>query len=534
MGDSTEGAATDAESTPETACSAVGAATLRARQRLGSTVREKWRLDSLLGVGEIAAVYAATSSSGSRGAVKVLHAGMLGNPFVRPQCLWEGFVANVVDHPGAVKVVEDGETDDGSPFQVTELYDGETLEELRTRLGGRLTCEEVLLVTNQVLSVLAAAHARRLLHGDLKPQNLLLTRSGEIKVMDFGVAQLHQPVSGPGESGVTVAGTPAHMPPEQAHGRSNAVDERSDLWGCGATMFCLLSGRAVNEGVTVDERLNSAKSRPAPLLKSVAPDVDARVARFVDRALERSKDRRWQNAASMQEALRDVYQAVSGHSIVDAPTLVFERNSADTSEPSAGKAARSLRPVGSTAGAMALSQTRSWQFRSRARKGVTVGGAVLIGLLLVGAVERLSGGHTEGRAQATAGPLPVKLLDVNPQQTAEVVTPLPPSPTATLLSDLSVDPVATTSASRRPALAATASAVPIMRTPAMRAPAITQAGPITQAAPVTQASAAQVPIAPPSVAQDRVAPPAGSQSACTPPYVVDLSTGKKRWKLECL
>src|SRR5579859_4315202 len=86
---------------------------MRAKERVGTTLRDKWRLDVLLGVGGMAAVYAATHRNGSRAAVKVLHAGMSSNPFVRPRFLWEGYLANAVGHEGAVKVIDDDEAEDG-------------------------------------------------------------------------------------------------------------------------------------------------------------------------------------------------------------------------------------------------------------------------------------------------------------------------------------------------------------------------------------------------------------------------------------
>src|SRR5271154_4956088 len=110
----------------------------RARERVGTTLRDKWRLDVLLGVGGMAAVYAATHRNGSRAAVKILHPGMSTNAFVRERFMWEGYAANAVGHEGAVKVIDDDEAEDGSLFLVTELLDGETLEERRVRMGGRL------------------------------------------------------------------------------------------------------------------------------------------------------------------------------------------------------------------------------------------------------------------------------------------------------------------------------------------------------------------------------------------------------------
>src|SRR5271167_2970396 len=99
----------------------------RAQARVGSTLRDKWRLDVLLGVGGMAAVYAATHRNKSRAAVKVLHRELGANAEVRARFLREGYVANAVEHEGVVKVLDDDTAEDGSLFLVTELLDGETL-----------------------------------------------------------------------------------------------------------------------------------------------------------------------------------------------------------------------------------------------------------------------------------------------------------------------------------------------------------------------------------------------------------------------
>ena len=104
---------------------------LRARSRVGITLLGKWRLDVLLGVGGMAAVYAATHRNGSRAAVKLLYPELSLDPEIRNRFLREGYVANSVGHEGAVKVLDDETTEDGSIFLVTELLDGETLEDRR-------------------------------------------------------------------------------------------------------------------------------------------------------------------------------------------------------------------------------------------------------------------------------------------------------------------------------------------------------------------------------------------------------------------
>jgi eukaryotic-like serine/threonine-protein kinase len=527
MGDRGEVAARDAESTEEVVPEAIKPEVIRANERIGRTLRDKWRLDSLLGVGGMAAVYAATHRNGSRAAVKVLHEGMSSNPFVRPRFLWEGYLANAVGHDGALKVIDDDEAEDGSLFLVTELLDGETLEERRMRFGGRLPCDEVLLAIDQVLSVLAAAHAKGVVHRDLKPENVFLTRAGRIKVLDFGIARLRQlpAADGPAESENMIGGTPSYMAPEQAAGPSDAVDDRSDLWACGATMFCLLSGRTVNEGATSYEQLTSATSRLAPSLRSVAPDVPARVGRLVDRALEFSKEKRWPNATSMQSALREVYHHVGGHPISEASKIAFARD-----VPAHTRQKEPSSPPTGSAGPVALSYRLSRRPMSPIRKrAVALGGAV--GLLLVTGVLLLTGGHTEGRAQATSSSMPKASPENATQASTDVVKLQPLSPPALSVPDGPLVGVASTSAARKPPPSPASLAAPSVPAPSASAP--------SASAPSASASSVSAPsVSAPSMSAPSVSAPSMSapsvQPACEPPYVVDATTGKKHWKLECL
>ncbi|MCA9631121.1 MAG: serine/threonine protein kinase, partial [Myxococcales bacterium] len=228
----------------------------RAQARVGSVLNEKWTLESLLGVGGMAAVYAATHRNKKRGAVKLLHPELSHEPTIRQRFLREGYVANTVDHPGAVRVDDDDVTEDGAAFLVMELLEGETLESRAERKGGRLPVSEVLPVADQLLDVLIAAHAKGIVHRDLKPENLFLTRAGVLKVLDFGIARLREnnEKSTATQTGSTM-GTPAFMAPEQARGRWEDVDARTDLWAVGAILFNLLSGRLVFEARTTNEML---------------------------------------------------------------------------------------------------------------------------------------------------------------------------------------------------------------------------------------------------------------------------------------
>jgi serine/threonine-protein kinase len=276
----------------------------RARSKLGEVVRGKYRLDRVLGIGGMATVFAATHRNKKQFALKVLHPELSAQVDVRHRFLREGYVANTVGHAGAVVVLDDDVADDGGAFLVMELLDGEALDVLAGRAGGTLPADAVVALADQLLDVLVAAHAKGIVHRDLKPANLFLTTSGQLKVLDFGVARLRD-ASGLASSTTSgqALGTPAFMPPEQALGKATLVDEKSDVWSVGATMFALLSGSIVHEAETVQELLVFAATKPARSLAAARRDAPAALVAVVDRALAMDKAERWPSAGAMQEAL---------------------------------------------------------------------------------------------------------------------------------------------------------------------------------------------------------------------------------------
>jgi serine/threonine-protein kinase len=279
--------------------------------RVGLVLRSKWRLDSLIGIGGMAAVYAATHRNSKRVAVKMLHPDVSVDEIVRQRFVREGYAANRVGHPGAVDILDDDVAEDGSAFLVMELLDGENLDRRMRRKGGQLGGVEVLSVADQVLDVLAAAHERGILHRDIKPENVFLTRDGTIKLLDFGIARIREmkPVSNATQRGA-VLGTPAFMPPEQALAIWEDVDARSDLWALGATLFMLLTGDFVHPSASGMQALDHAVNRRARSVATLRPDLHPSIVAVIDRALAFEKASRWQSARDMQDAVRRAYADV--------------------------------------------------------------------------------------------------------------------------------------------------------------------------------------------------------------------------------
>lgn len=291
--------------------------------RSGTVIGGKWRVEHLLGQGGMADVYAATHRNGKRAALKILHRELIEKAGTLRRFRREGYVANRVGHPAVVVVDDDDVCEDGAPYLVMELLEGATLESLREKAGGKLPLSQVLCLGETLMDVMAAAHRRGIVHRDVKPSNLFLTRSGSLKVLDFGIARIGDR-SKPGETTVECClGTPAYMSPEQARGRWELVDARSDIYSVGATLFTLFTGRPVHEALTRNEQLGLAMTAEAPSLVGRVPELPDRFARIVDRALRYAPEERWPDAESMH---REWLNALHGEPSAEAATLLRARS----------------------------------------------------------------------------------------------------------------------------------------------------------------------------------------------------------------
>ena len=284
-------------------------------KRVGTVVDGRWRVDRLLGWGSTSAVYEATHRNGHRSALKILHQALCADPAATDRFLREAGIANAIKHRAIVPIADDGTTAEGCAYLVLELLEGDTLEAIRQRRKGRLEIEELAPIADELMSAIAAVHAAGVIHRDLKPQNVFLTTSGQLKLLDFGTARIFDRASASSVSGTgMVNGTPAFMSPEQARGARAEVDAQSDIWSLGAMIFTTLSGAHVHAGTDPQAQLLAAAAKQARKLGDVAPSVDERIATVIDRALAFAKEDRWPDVQSMRVGFR--------HAVVAAvPTM---------------------------------------------------------------------------------------------------------------------------------------------------------------------------------------------------------------------
>ncbi|HEY1960190.1 MAG TPA: serine/threonine-protein kinase [Polyangiaceae bacterium] len=289
------------------------------QRRIGTTLRGKYLLEQVLGIGAMGAVFAATHRNGMRVAIKLLHPEMSRDEDVRRRFVREGYIANRVKHPGVVRIIDDDVDDDGVAFLVMELLEGCTLD-AEWESSGRVAAERVGHVVVRLLDVLAAIHAEGIVHRDVKPENVFLTSDGGVKVLDLGIARV---VESRTQTKIGILmGTPGFVAPEQALGNMPAIDARTDVFSVGALMFGLLTGEVIHPGATAMDQMVAAASQHARPLRQVWPEASPELANVVDVALAFDKTKRWPSALEMKSALEQAMAMRPASTLVEPETSV--------------------------------------------------------------------------------------------------------------------------------------------------------------------------------------------------------------------
>ena len=250
---------------------------------LGSLVSH-YRILEQIGVGGMGVVYLAEDERLHRKvALKFIVPEAAGAAAAQHRLLREAQAASALDHPNIATVYEVGDFGD-QLFIAMAYYQGETLRQRIER--GPLTIADATSIALHIADGLETAHAQGIVHRDLKPANVIITSSGQVKILDFGLAKVEMATAdttaGMTRTGTTV-GTLFYMSPEQARGEH--VDQRADIWAFGAMLFEMYTGRQPFRGTSAAAVLMSlATDTPAPL-RSLRPDAPPEVARLVERAL---------------------------------------------------------------------------------------------------------------------------------------------------------------------------------------------------------------------------------------------------------
>ncbi len=274
---------------------------------VGSTIDGKYLLRRVLGVGGMGVVYAAQHSfTGRHCALKVLNKSHSNIPGYAERFLREARAAAEIGHQSVCDVYDAGEEPDGTLYLVLELLEGRDLAEAMEKED--LSVPEVVEIGIQTLQGLHAAHERGIIHRDVKPENVFLTRDEHgnlrVKLLDFGVAKnLRRGGSLYNTQQGHVVGTPYYMAPEQAAG--DDTDRRADVWSTGAMLFHALAGEPPFDADNYNKLILKLLSQTPPSLADMSEGLPPWLISMVDGALERDPAKRWQTAAQMAEGLRN-------------------------------------------------------------------------------------------------------------------------------------------------------------------------------------------------------------------------------------
>ena len=281
----------------------------------------RYELDGIVGRGGMAEVYRARDIRLDRiVAVKTLREDLARDQTFQARFRREAQSAASLNHPSIVAVYDTGEDDTGGshiPYIVMEYVDGRTLRDL-LREDRRLLPERALEITDGVLRALDYSHRNGIVHRDIKPGNVMLTRDGKVKVMDFGIARAVSDAQATMTQTAQVIGTAQYLSPEQARGER--VDARSDLYSTGCLLYELLTGRPPFLGDSpVAIAYQHVRENPVPPSR-VDPEVPQWADAIVLRAMAKDPRDRYQSAAEMRQ---DIQRALQGVPVAAPRTAAY-------------------------------------------------------------------------------------------------------------------------------------------------------------------------------------------------------------------
>ena len=330
--------------------------THRVSTLLGTTLNGRYRLEARIGTGGMSSVYRALDETLERPvAIKLMNREIATDSDQLERFRREARAVAQLSHPHIVGVIDYGE-DQGRPYIVLEYVEGETLKE-RIRRNGELDVSEAVAYAIEIARALGAAHARHIVHRDVKPQNVLIDEEGSAKVTDFGIARSLD------DDGLTadgrVLGTTDYVSPEQALGHD--VTGQSDLYSLGIVLYEMLTGSVPFRGENQVAVAMKHVREELPDVQALRPEVSASLAAVIDRATAKDLHERYRSDEELIADLEDVLAleaARSGSATGEATTVL---RTLPSTHAAARPAARAL--------AAGLARARGAAGRRRARGG---------------------------------------------------------------------------------------------------------------------------------------------------------------------
>lgn len=338
----------------------------------------RYELRQLIGRGGMAEVHIGNDTRLNRiVAIKILRQDLARDPIFQTRFRREAQAAANLNHPAIVAVYDTGEetvkSSDGTqiqvPYIVMEYVEGHTVRELLTD-GNPVPINEALEIVSGVLDALEYAHHQNLVHRDIKPGNVMITTTGKIKVMDFGIARALSDSQATMTQTDAVVGTAQYLSPEQARGEQ--VDARSDLYSTGCLLYELLTGVPPFKGDSAVAVAFQHVSQLPRVPSSIAPDIPEALDRVVMKALAKDRDERYPDAAHMRADLRN---AVLGGTVAAPATETWV-------QPAAASATTVMPPLanGSPTATMAQSKTGTELDEEAARKAKRKKIGIIVGI----------------------------------------------------------------------------------------------------------------------------------------------------------
>jgi eukaryotic-like serine/threonine-protein kinase len=274
---------------------------------VGTVLADAYRVTRLIGQGGMGAVYEGVQTRlGKRVAIKVMDRNLAAESEALARFRREIDVTAKLAHPNIVQVSDFGVVPTGEPFLVMEYLDGEDLEQRLARVG-RVSFASAVRIVNQLASALAVTHAEGIVHRDLKPANVFLVsvpgQTDFVKVVDFGISKVLKASTTKLTRAQMIVGTPEYMAPEQAAGKVDEIDHRSDQWSLACIGWHMLVGQQPFLGPDVNAILHQVMNgEPPPLVPALAPLLPGQVEGVLRRALSKRQLDRYPTITAFAKA----------------------------------------------------------------------------------------------------------------------------------------------------------------------------------------------------------------------------------------